>query len=254
MPWDYILNKFIIIHSLFHNINSIYNWKGWIEIFSITIELVIGFIILFIVTKAIGKTQINQLTPFDFISALVMGELLGNAIYDKEVSIFLVLYALVLWGLLMITVELLSQKILKTRKFLDGKPAIVIRNGIIDYKELKKNRININTLQQLLRQKDIFSIRDVEYAILESSGTLSVLKKYGVQGVIKDDINAQVKAVNLPITLISDGQILWENLKRASININYLKNEIEKEGYQGIEDIFYAEWLEGSGLLLQSHN
>ncbi len=85
------------------------------NILHITIELIIGFIALFLVTKVIG----NELTLFDFISALVMGELLGNAIYDQEISIFFVIYALVVWGLLMLAVELLSQRILKTRTFLE---------------------------------------------------------------------------------------------------------------------------------------
>ncbi len=224
------------------------------EILHITIELIIGFIILFLVTKVIGKTQINELTPFDFISALVMGELLGNAIYDQEVSILFVLYALVIWGILMISVELLSQRVLKTRGFLEGNPAILIRNGLIDYKILKKNKLNINTLQELLRQKDVFSIRDVEYAILESSGTLSVLKKSGAQETSRDDFNLPVKPVNLSVTLISDGQVLWDNLESADLNIIWLKEKIEKEGYQDIKDIFYAEWLEETGLFIQGYN
>ncbi len=220
-----------------------------------TIELIIGFIVLFLVTKVIGKTQINQLTAFDFISALVMGELLGNAIYDREISIFFVIYALVLWGLLMIAVELLSQRVLKTRSFLEGNPAILVRNGLIDYKMLKKSKLNINTLQELLRQKDVFSIQDVEYAILESGGTLSVLKKSGALETSRDDFDLPVKPVNLAVTLISDGQVLWDNLESTGLNIVWLKEQLETtEGYQDIEDIYYAEWLEGTGLFLQGYN
>ncbi len=223
------------------------------EILHTTIELIIGFIALFLVTKVIGKTQINELTPFDFISALVMGELLGNAIYDKEISILFVLYALVVWGLLMLAVELLSQRVLKTRGFLEGNPAIIVRNGLIDYKMLKKNKLNINTLQELLRQKDVFSIRDVEYAILESGGTLSVLKKSGALETSRDDFDLPVKPVNLAVTLINDGQVLWDNLESVDLNVVWLKEKVEAEGYQDLKDIFYAEWLEEKGLFLQGY-
>ncbi|MFP4661710.1 MAG: DUF421 domain-containing protein [Halanaerobiales bacterium] len=223
------------------------------DILDITVKLVAGFVLLFIVTKLIGKTQIKQITPFDFISALVMGELLGNAIYDKKISLIYVFYTLILWGFLMILIEIISQKFIKTRGLLEGNPAILIRNGIIDYMMLKKNKLNINTLQELLRQKDIFTIREVEYAILESSGTLSVLKKSWALETSRDDFNLPVKPVNLSVTLIIDGQIMWGNLESAELNINWLKKEIEKEGYQGFEDVFYAEWLEQSGLFLQGY-
>ncbi|MFW6022568.1 MAG: DUF421 domain-containing protein [Halanaerobiaceae bacterium] len=224
------------------------------NILDISIKLTIGFVFIFIVTKVIGKTQINQITPFDFISALVMGELLGNAIYDKEVGLFYIFYTLFLWAFLIIFIQFLSQKFLKTRGVLEGNPAVIIRNGIIDYKVLKKNKLNLNTLQELLREKDAFSVRDVEYAILESSGNLSVLKKSGSQQPDRDDFSLSVKPVNLSVTLISDGKILWDNLDSAGLNINWLKEEIKAEGYQSIEDIFYAEWLDGNGLFLQGYN
>ncbi|MFP4015983.1 MAG: DUF421 domain-containing protein [Halanaerobiales bacterium] len=224
------------------------------NILDITIKLVAGFILLFTVTKLIGKTQINQITPFDYISALVMGELLGNAIYDNKISIIYVFYTLILWGLLVLLIEIVSQKVIKTRGVLEGNPAILIRNGIIDQKMLKKNKLNINTLQEMLRQKDVFTIREVEYAILESSGTLSVLKKSWALETSRDDFDLPVKPVNLAVTLIIDGQILWDNLESTDRNINWLKKEIEKEGYQDIEDIFYAEWLEQSGLFMQGYD
>ncbi len=119
---------------------------------------------------------------------------------------------------------------------------------------LKKNKLNINTLQELLRQKDVFSIRDVEYAILESGGTLSVLKKSGAMETSRDDFDLPVKPVNLAVTLISDGQVLWDNLESTDLNIVWLKEKVETEGYQDLKDIFYAEWLEETGLFLQGYN
>lgn len=220
----------------------------------ITIKLIIGFTSLFFVTKIIGKTQLNQITPFDFISAMVMGELLGNAIYDKGIGILYVLYTLTIWAILMLIIEKISQKFIKSRTVLEGNPDIIIRNGIIDREIMKKNKIDVNTLLELLRQKDIFTIQDVEFAVLEPSGTLSVLKKSGVMEVSRDDLGLPVKEVDLLTTLIIDGIVLYDNLDGIGLNINWLLKEIKKEGYQKIEDIFYAEWSSSYGLFLQGRN
>ncbi len=144
----------------------------------ITIELLIGFFVLLIATKILGKTQISQLTPFDFISAIVLGELVGNSIYDPKIKVWSILYSVFVWVILIYTIEVITQKIRGTRKFFEGYPSIIIRNGKIDREQLSVNHLDINQLQQMLRQqKDIFSIREVEYMILEPNGNISVLKK-----------------------------------------------------------------------------
>ncbi|WP_227935411.1 DUF421 domain-containing protein [Alkalihalobacillus deserti] len=222
--------------------------------FHLTIELTIGFIALILLTKILGKTQITQLTPFYFISALILGELLGNAIYDKEIGIQYILYALTLWAILIFTVEVITQKVKKTRSLLEGKPSIVIRNGIIDYQELKKNRLDINQLQILLRKKDVFSIREVAYAILESDGSVSVMKKSMYDTTTKQDINMIPKPVFLPTTIISDGEILYDNLAQSGYNEEWLLNELNKLGIASIKQVFYAEWLEGETLLVNNYH
>lgn len=138
--------------------------------------LVVGYIFLFIMAKLLGKTQITQITPFDFISAIVLGELVGNALYDQETGIPEIFFAVAVWGILIYATEILTQKYKRARKLLEGEPSIVIKKGKIIYEELKKNHLDINQLQHLLRSKDVFSIRECEYAILETDGTVSALK------------------------------------------------------------------------------
>lgn len=211
-------------------------------------ELIIGFIALFIITKLIGKRQLSQITPFDFISSIVLGELLGNAIYDNEIGILYLLSTLLLWGILITIIEWLSIKYMKLRGILEGNPSIVIRNGMIDRKELKKNRIDINELQNLLRQKDIFSVREVEYAILESDGKLSVLKKSKYAQPTIEDLNLPQKDVDLPVTLISDGEVLWDNLEDSGLNEKWLKNQLGKYDINDAAEVFYAEWEKHGGI------
>jgi len=167
----------------------------------ILVELILGYIALFVLTKVMGKTQITQITPFDFISALILGELVGNAIYDDDIKFQKVIYAVVVWGLLIFLTEVLTQKKKGLRKLLEGRPTIVIRKGKIDYVALKKTRLDINQLQHLLRSREIFSIRECEYAILETDGSISVLKKSGYSNVTIRDMNLPHSPVKLPVTL-----------------------------------------------------
>ncbi len=224
------------------------------DISNLTIELIIGFFALLIITKILGKTQISQITPFEFISSLVLGELVGNAIYDKDINTYYILYAVSLWALLLYIIELLTQKFKGTREFFEGKPSILIRNGQIDFNELKKEKLDINELQSLLRAKDIFSIREIQYAILETNGSISVLKKSKYDNPTNEDLNLSEKPVYLPITLILDGEILWDNVQACGFDEKWLKKQLHTNKTSKIKEIFYAEWKKDEGLHIVQKN
>jgi uncharacterized membrane protein YcaP (DUF421 family) len=218
------------------------------RIVQLTVELIIGFFALFCVTRFLRKTQINQVTPFDFISAIVLGELLGNAIYDDEVRIWSVIYALALWTILMLLVEKITQKFKNTRKLLEGEPAIIVRDGQIDFEVIKREKLDVNELLSILRQKDAFSIREIEFAVLEQSGHISVLKKSKYDNPTKQDMNLPDKPVYLPVNLILDGEILQDNLDAIGFDEKWLKKQIHKYGLSNIRDVFYAEWKQDEGI------
>src|SRR5699024_5640025 len=117
--------------------------------FHIFIDSIFAFIALFIFTKVLGKTQISQLTAFDFVSAIVLGELVGNALFDKNTGITKMAFIIILWGVLLYSVEMMTQKFKGSRFLLEGKPSLVIHEGELIREELKKNKIDINELQQL---------------------------------------------------------------------------------------------------------
>lgn len=218
----------------------------------ITIELFFGFIALFAITRILGKTQITQITAFDFISALVLGELVGNAVFDDQVNIGEIFYAVFIWGILIFTLEIITQKWSKTRGFLEGKPTIIIREGQIQRDSLKKCKLDINQLQHLIRSKGVFSIRELEYAVLETDGTVSILKKAEYENPTKSDLQMNLEKVNIPITIISDGKILKENLIEAGFNYTWLEQQLKQQNIFRTEEVLYAEWLEGKGLHVQS--
>lgn len=220
----------------------------------LTTELIIGFFLLFIIIKFVGRKIINQITPFTFISAIVLGELLGNAVYDKNISVFHIIYSMTLWGLLLFIVEYLGQKFLFFRGDFEGKPSALIKNGIVDREALKNNKMNINQLQSLLRQSETFSIREVAFCYLEVNVLISILKKTQYQKTTREDFNMPDTPAYVPVTLIRDGKVLWDELKDLNFNEYWLKNQLLSQNISNYEDVFLAEWLEGDGLFIQKNN
>ncbi|MDR6227141.1 DUF421 domain-containing protein [Desmospora profundinema] len=214
----------------------------------LTIKLVLGFIALFIVIKVTGRTSINQLTPFHLVFVFVLGELVGNMLYEQHVGILVFVYALGVWTVLMWGVEFISQKMKWTRSYLVGDPSIIIRNGMIDREELKKNKLDMNQVLSLLRQDDVFSVREVQYGILEPNGEITVLLKSKYQQPVKQDFNLPENQVDLPTSLIIDGEILLDNLRKLGFDQNWLKKQLEAHHYDNEKDIFYADWRESDGI------
>lgn len=217
------------------------------------LDTVFGFVALFILTKILGKTQMSQLTPFDFVAAIVLGELVGNALFDKNVGVTEIGFLVIVWGTLLYLVEITTQKFKGTRFLLEGKPSLVIHKGNIIYEELKKNKIDMDELNHLLRLKDIFTIREVEYAIMETNGELSVLKKSMYQEPVKKDFQMYESASSLPFSIISDGEILEDNLREANLTKEWLQHELEKQEIYRVEDVLYAEYTENEALLVQPY-
>jgi len=215
---------------------------------NLTLELILGFFALLLITKVLGKTQINQVTPFDFISSLVLGELLGNAVYDKDINLFTILYTIFLWTFLIYLIEKITQKFRRTRKFFEGEPAVLINDGQIDFKELKKEKLDINELMSMLRGRDIFSVREVEYAILEPNGSLSILKKPKYDTPTKHDLNLALKPAYLPVAFILDREIIFENLKACGFDERWLIKQLEAKGIESVDEVFFAEWKFDEGL------
>lgn len=213
-------------------------------------ETVFGIIALFILTKLLGKTQIAQLTAFDFIAAIILGELVGNALFDKEAGLFDIGYVIFLWGAILYLIEITTQKFKRTRFLLEGKPALVIHKGKLIYEEMRKNKIDIDELQQLLRMKDVFAIQEVEYAILETNGDISILKKSAFQTPTKKDLNVAPTEPQIAMKVITDGEIIKDNLEEANLTEEWLIKELKRQNFNDIKDVFYAEWMEGKKLFV----
>lgn len=219
-----------------------------IHIGLLTIKVVVGFVTLFFIITVTGRTSISQLTPFHLVFVLVLGDFLGSTIYEDQVRIFHFLYAIGLWTLLMLGVEFLTLKKKSTRSLLVGNPSIIIRDGIIDPRMLRRNKLDLNQILSILRQSNVFSIREVKYGILEPNGQISTLLKSKYQKPAKQDLNLPESPVDLPTSLIMDGEVLWDNLNELGFDQQWLENELTANGFNDKTEIFYAEWRNSEGI------
>jgi len=220
----------------------------------IIFELVVGFFTILIVLKFLGKIQFSQITPFDFITGLVMGNFVGDAVFDDKIDITEIVFTIVIWGLLIYCVEKLTQKSLVLRVMFEGKPALLVKNGNILYKSLKKNHIDLNQLQQQMRKQGYFSIYEAEYVILERDGQISIAPKHEYGAPTKQDLNITKAKVRLPFALIMDGKLIVGNLNEAGLTEEWLKGELTNININDYKEVFYAEWEESKGLTLSKYN
>ena len=215
----------------------------------IAIKEVVGFISLYIVLKITGRTSLSQLTPFHFIFVLLLDDFLGHIVYENNQSIFMYLYAVGVWTTLMIILEQITLRFTKVRSFIPGKPIIVIRNGLIDYKAVKSTKLDLNQILSLLRQKSVFSVREVEFAIIETNGKISIALKSKYKNPTIEDLNLTEQQVTLPISLVIEGKIMKENLEECGFDEKWLVEELNNKGFD-LKSVFYAEWQNNKGMYI----
>ncbi len=211
------------------------------EYLQILTKLAAGFLGLWAMTRILGKKEMSALTPFDFVSAVILGDLVGDTIYDESKNILQLLVALTGWTLLSITFDKLTQYVKLFRKPLEGKPDLLICDGKIDMKELYRNNLDFDQLRTMLRSKDIFSLSEVAYAIYETNGTLSVMRKSAYESITRKDLKLPAEDTVLPRGIIENGEICLEELEAAGLQEDWLHRALEKQGVTDFKAVAYAE-------------
>ncbi|AIQ62155.1 hypothetical protein PSTEL_02465 [Paenibacillus stellifer] len=216
----------------------------------ITLKLATGFIGLWILTRLLGKKEISQLTPFDFVSSLMLSEIVGNTVYQKDVKYLHLLYGLLLWGFLSYLFEKITQHAKRFRSPLEGASSILICDGKIDMKEMKRNRIDFGQLRMMLRQKDIFAVEEVAYAIFEKNGSLSVLKKPEFEVPAKGELGMEREEAGFVYSLVEEGDILEDNLRKIGRDRVWLESGLRDGGYRDVKALNYVEWSRKDGFFV----
>lgn len=209
-------------------------------LFSTIIKGILVYILALVLSKLIGIKIISQMNFFDFVMGVSIGSMIAKIIIDKDHVVFSGVIALIVFSLLTISTSYLNLKSYIARSIVNAKTLILIENGRIIDKNIKKLRITINELMMKLREKDVFNIEDVQFAIMESNGQLSVLIKADKKPITPYDMNIKVKNLSLINDIIIDGKIVDKNLQIVGVDEKWLKSELKKKNINAIEDVFYA--------------
>lgn len=205
------------------------------------------FISFFVLARIMGKKFLSQMTFFDFVVGIVMGAIGGGYIISGINSPLAMLGPLIL-AVLSLGAAYLSIKSLPARKLLLGEPVVIIQNGKILENNMLKTGYNLNHLGMQLREKDIFDITEVEFAVLEPHGVLSVLKKSRHLPVTMKDLNLPTGYKGLASEIIKDGNVIEQNLKQNKLDFGWLYDELRKRGIEKTADVIYAS-LQSDGTL-----
>ena len=211
----------------------------------------LSFSLLLLLTRFLGKKQLSQFTVFTYITGIALGNLASETIIQKDVRIIDGVTCMILWCVLAFIIEYLSLKSAKARVMLDGEPAIIIKKGRISEPALAVHRMNLDDLTMQLRLNNVFSITEVEYAILEPNGALSVMKKSGKDPVTKEDMQISPEPVGIPSEIIVDGNIVERNLIELGYTHQQLMAELQKQGIKDINAVLYAELQKDGSLYIQ---
>ncbi|WP_085524417.1 DUF421 domain-containing protein [Tuberibacillus sp. Marseille-P3662] len=210
--------------------------------FLLTLIRSIGaFILLLFMARVMGKKQLSQVTFFDYCVGITIGSIAASMSVDQNIKISNGLMALIIWGLFPIILAFAGLKSKTFLRLTDGKPSIVIENGEVKERNLKKNQMAIDELMLLLREKNIFKLSDIEMAVLETNGQLSVMKKTEQQSVTPTTLGMTVDREHGPTIVIMDGTLLEKGLLALGYSKEWLLGEIKKYGALDFGDVFLAQ-------------
>ena len=204
------------------------------------VRTLILYVIIVVVLRLMGKRQIGQLQPSELVVALIIADLAAVPMANVGIPLINGIIPIIT---LFIMEELLSYLCLKSegaRGLISGKPSILIERGTIIEKELRRVRYNLNDLLEQLRLKNFSNLEDIDYAILETSGQLSVIPKAENKPVTIKDLNIKPTAQNLPVTVIIDGRTISDNLFKIGLSTDWLANELKKNKIKSAKDVFFA--------------
>ena len=208
--------------------------------FIVLIRTIILYLLVILSMRLMGKKQIGELEPFELAITIMISELASLPMQDSRIpllhGIVPILTLLILQNLFSL-IQLKSEKI---RSLINGEPSILIEKGKIDFQELKNQRFNINDLMEELRLQGYYDLENIEYAILETSGQLSIIPKTGESPVTKKDLSLQFTQERLPVTLILDGKINKNNLKLIKKDAKWLENKLKKDNISSYDELLIA--------------
>ena len=209
------------------------------ELIRVTLRALLSLVTLFLVTKMLGKKQVSQLSLFDYVIGISIGNFAAEMTINLESHFLNGTLAVLIFGLVAYAISIVTMKSIVLRRYFMGIPTVLIDDGILLEASLKKVKFDVNNLLEECRSGGYFDISDIAYAIMEANGKVSILPKSSAQNVTVKDMGLKQDKVGLCANVIIDGKIMIENLRNYGKKEDWLLKELKNRGKK-VEDIFLA--------------
>lgn len=208
------------------------------EIFKVVLASLLSALILFIIAKVIGHKQVAQLEFFDYITGITIGSIAAELATTLDKPWWKPTLSMIVFGFVTVILSVLTRKFPRSRKFINGTPTIVMNDGKLFRRNMKKAKLELSEFLLLCRQEGYFNLDDIKTAVFEYNGKLSILPKSSKRPLNPEDIGLKPEVEHLAVEVIMDGRIIGDNLKRKGLNETWLKNRLKQQGYKSSKGIF----------------
>lgn len=209
------------------------------ELLNVALASLLSIVVLFLLAKLMGDKQISQMSIFDYINGITIGSIAAELATELEAPIR-PLVAMTIYGVLTFLISIITSKSLKIRKTINGQPVILMENGMIYRDNFKKVRLDLSEFLMFCRVNGYFDLSQIQTAIWEHNGAVSILPISNQRPVTPNDLNLNPPQEMPVTTVLLDGHILSENLKRVGQNITWLTKELKNQGYTSPQEVFLA--------------
>lgn len=205
---------------------------------------------LFLIAKVIGHKQVAQLEFFDYITGITIGSIAAELATTLDDPWWKPTISMFVFGAVTVALSFTTRKIQRTRKFINGSPTIILNKGKLYRENMKKAKLELSEFLLLCRQEGYFNLNDIQTAVFEYNGKLSILPVSTKRPLNPEDMKLNPQPEHIGTEIIMDGRILDENLKRKGLNVEWLKKEMANQGYKHAKDIFLGICYDNNQLTL----
>lgn len=207
------------------------------DMLKVTLTTLLSAVILFITAKIMGHKQVAQLDFFDYITGITIGSIAAELATELEEP-WKPLIATVVYGLIAVLLSIVTNKIPRLRKYINGTPTVIMNNGKLYRSNMKKAKLDLSEFMMMCREQGYFNPDDIQTAVFEYNGKLTVLPKSNKRPVTPEDMSLTLPEEYISTEIIMDGRVLEENLTRKGLDLIWLKRQLEAQGYKNAKEIF----------------
>lgn len=213
---------------------------NWIEVMDVVVRSIISLVTLFLVTKMLGKKQVSQLSLFDYVIGISIGNFAAEMTFNVDSQYMNGIVSVLIFGVVAYLVSIWTMKSIWLRRYFMGTPTVIIQDGKLLETNMKKVHIDVNDLLEECRGNGYFDLNEIEYAIMEANGKLSILPKPEYKPLTVKDMKLKGENQGLCANVVIDGKLMLNNLENMNKDKKWLMHELKIKGYRNVKDILLA--------------